>query len=296
MVVIDRPIAEVFEYTTNPKNTPLWVESIGEEICDPNPTQLGGLFKNRSAKGKWSVYSVTKFEKDKLFELNSEDKNYFCRYTYSELSKGETELEYLEWVVNGELEGLMPAEAFDKLKRILESTSDEMLDLVNEKDKVIGQVKKSEANTNPKLIHREIGVILFDENKRVLLQKRSLQKKVFPGYWTISVAGHVISGDTEEQTAHRELLEEMGVDTKLVFLYKALVKFPWETHFDSVFMGKIPTNFNPVLQTEEVAEIKLVSEKELEKMMEAGEKVEEGSLALCKRFWSREFDTDCLEI
>lgn len=169
-------------------------------------------------------------------------------------------------------------------------TNEEVLDLVNEKDEVIGVVKKSEANTNPKLIHREIGVILFDENNRVLLQKRSLQKKVFPGYWTISVAGHVKSGDSEEITAHRELLEEMGIDTKLVFLYKALAKFPRETHFNSIFMGKIPTYFKPVLQTEEVAEIKLVAKEDLEKMMETGEKVEEGSLVVCRRFWKGEFE------
>lgn len=53
-------------------------------------------------------------------------------------------------------------------------TDEEILDLVDENDEVIGKVGKSEANSDLKLIHREIGVLIYDGRKRVLFNKRSL--------------------------------------------------------------------------------------------------------------------------
>lgn len=92
---------------------------------------------------------------------------------------------------------------------------EEILDIVNEKDEVIGTEKKEIANKNPQLIHREVGVIIFDLDNKILLQKRSPKKSTNPGRWTVSSAGHVTSGETYEEAAYRELLEELGFDTKL---------------------------------------------------------------------------------
>lgn len=83
---------------------------------------------------------------------------------------------------------------------------DELLDLVDENDNVVGEVLKSEAHKNPRLIHRVIGGILFDDNNRVLLQKRSYLKGSDPGVWITSWAGHVGKGCSPEDAAHRELL------------------------------------------------------------------------------------------
>ena len=85
---------------------------------------------------------------------------------------------------------------------------DELLDLVNEKDEVIGEVWKSEANSNPKLIHREILVYVFDDQNRMLLQQRSFTKKVYPGQWAETCAGHIGKGEKPKIAAYRELSEE----------------------------------------------------------------------------------------
>ena len=46
---------------------------------------------------------------------------------------------------------------------------------------------------------------------QLLLQKRSESKECFPGYWDISSAGHVSGEDTVEETVHKELYEELGI-------------------------------------------------------------------------------------
>ena len=36
---------------------------------------------------------------------------------------------------------------------------DEILDLVDKNDKIIGEIVRAEANSDPKLFHREVGVL-----------------------------------------------------------------------------------------------------------------------------------------
>lgn len=86
--------------------------------------------------------------------------------------------------------------------------ADELLDLVDENDKIIGEVWKSKANQNPKLIHREVAAIVYNEAGKVLFQKRSKYKKVNPGIWAETVAGHVGKVEKPLVAAHRELVEE----------------------------------------------------------------------------------------
>jgi len=40
-VLINKPIEEVFEFTTNPKNTHLWIPSVDEEISEEYPPKIG---------------------------------------------------------------------------------------------------------------------------------------------------------------------------------------------------------------------------------------------------------------
>jgi len=149
--------------------------------------------------------------------------------------------------------------------------ADELLDLVNEKDEIIGEVWKSEANTNPKVIHREIAIVIYDDAGDVLFQKRSLLKKVNPGIWAETVAGHVGKGENPLIAAHRELSEELGFDTNLYFFEKKLARMPTETHFTYWYTGKFPKGTNIVVQKEEVEETRFMSPEELKSLVDSGE-------------------------
>ena len=54
--------------------------------------------------------------------------------------------------------------------------------------------------------------ILNKKATKMIIQKRLQTKQPYPGKWDISCGGSAVSGETSEQAAHRELLEELGLD------------------------------------------------------------------------------------
>ena len=120
LVTINKPITEVFAFTTNPKNTPLWLPQIVEEVSDSYPPKIKTIYKNKSKDGKWSYYEVVEIEKNKIFTLMSGDKNYFVKYSYTKLGSKKTRLSYFEWVEKGELENPFTQTDLDRLKTIME--------------------------------------------------------------------------------------------------------------------------------------------------------------------------------
>ncbi len=142
----------------------------------------------------------------------------------------------------------------------------EILDVIDENNNVLYQLPKSDVHAK-NLLHREIGVLVVDENNRVLLQQRSFKKKSFPGAWTVTAVGHVPAGMTPEQAAHKELQEELGFDTVLSFI--ELRKYISENHtsLGFLFLGKINSDTKLTIQEEEVEQAKFVSEEELEQML-----------------------------
>jgi isopentenyl-diphosphate delta-isomerase len=97
---------------------------------------------------------------------------------------------------------------------------DELLDLVNEKDEIIGTVWKSQAHKDPKLIHREVGIAIFNTDGYVLLQQRSINKAKNPGMWTVSATGHINMGEDPAQAVIRETREELGLEVEPVYFKK----------------------------------------------------------------------------
>jgi len=99
------------------------------------------------------------------------------------------------------------------------AVSEEWFDVVNAQDQVIGTCRRSEVHRQ-KLLHRAVHVFLFRPNGEMLIHKRSASKEEFPSVWTSSCSGHVSSGDGYPETARRELLEELGIETDLRELQK----------------------------------------------------------------------------
>jgi isopentenyldiphosphate isomerase len=108
-------------------------------------------------------------------------------------------------------------------------------------------VRRGDAHRDPSLIHRSVQVIVFMSGGRVLLQRRAATKDLFPGYLCASASGHVMAGDGYEQTARRELIEELGVDPAIVYLEKALVHSEMETEITALFTARCdgPFAFSP---------------------------------------------------
>jgi isopentenyldiphosphate isomerase len=90
------------------------------------------------------------------------------------------------------------------------SMSEEVFDVVNERDEVIGQAGRSEVHRLG-LRHRAAHVLVFNARGLLFLQKRSQQKDRHPGVWDSSAAGHVDHGESYEACAVRETAEELGL-------------------------------------------------------------------------------------
>jgi isopentenyldiphosphate isomerase len=88
--------------------------------------------------------------------------------------------------------------------------NDEIFDVVNERDEVIGQLPRFQVHRDG-LKHRAIHVLVFNARGETFLQKRSMKKDTFPGAWDSSSSGHLDRGEDYDACAVRELREEIAL-------------------------------------------------------------------------------------
>ena len=109
--------------------------------------------------------------------------------------------------------------------------SEEIFDVVNDSDEVIGQRPRSEVH-RLNLKHRAVHVLVFNSRGDLFLQKRSMNKDCFPGTWDSSASGHLDSGENYDACSIRELREELGLVTpappERLFKIDACAATGWE--------------------------------------------------------------------
>ena len=132
--------------------------------------------------------------------------------------------------------------------------SEEIFDVVNERDEVIGQQTRKEVHRLG-LMHRAVHVLVFNAAGQIFLQKRSMNKDRQPGVWDSSSSGHVDSGEDYDACAIRELREEIGLvikqpprrlfklpastrtDQEHVWVYRCEAEGPFTLHPDEIERG-----------------------------------------------------------
>lgn len=97
--------------------------------------------------------------------------------------------------------------------------SEEIFDVVDEQDCVVGQAPRSVVHAR-KLLHRAVHIFAFNSRGELLLQLRSATKDEFPLCYTSSASGHLGAGESYADAAPRELKEELGVSAPLEWLAK----------------------------------------------------------------------------
>lgn len=123
--------------------------------------------------------------------------------------------------------------------------SDEILDLVNEKDEVIGQKKRSEIYAKHLLGFRVINGFICNSEKKLWIPRRHAQKKLFPLHLDASVGGHVLTGENYEEAFSRETYEELGIKIHNT-PHKKIARLTPHEHKTSAFMWIYIINSNTV--------------------------------------------------
>ena len=147
--------------------------------------------------------------------------------------------------------------------------SDEFFDLIDDATgKIVGRATRRECHGNPKLLHRSVRVAVYHpDGKSLLLQKRSMNKDIFPGRWDMAVGGHVDSGETLEQAVVREMREELGLVTDLPLKKLFQLKVRNEIESENVQLYSTVGAGPFVIQEQELSEIRFFSFDELKKLL-----------------------------
>jgi isopentenyl-diphosphate delta-isomerase len=91
-----------------------------------------------------------------------------------------------------------------------------LLELVDEAGRTIGTAEKLSAHQAPGQLHRAFSVFLFDDEGRLLLQRRALGKYHSPGVWSNTCCGHPYPGEPPFVAAARRTAEELGAPPALL--------------------------------------------------------------------------------
>lgn len=138
-----------------------------------------------------------------------------------------------------------------------------MRDIVNERDEIIGKADKEEIAARG-LICRVAFIMLANSKGELILHQRAATKKAYPLYWSGAAAGHLIAGESYEDGAKRELMEEIGVEVPLEFVDKFYSEVDRE--MVGVFLGFYD---GPVkIEPHEVAQVANFSPEKLEREKE----------------------------
>ncbi|MFF9478814.1 isopentenyl-diphosphate Delta-isomerase [Streptomyces sp. NPDC014733] len=145
-----------------------------------------------------------------------------------------------------------------------------MLELVDEDGATIGTAEKLAAHQAPGQLHRAFSVFLFDEQGRLLLQRRALEKYHSPGVWSNTCCGHPYPGEQPFAAAARRTAEELGLAPSLL-AEAGTVRYNHpdpdsglvEQEYNHLFVGLVRQT--PAPDPAEIGEIAFVTPQELEK-------------------------------
>lgn len=167
---------------------------------------------------------------------------------------------------------------------------EEIFDVVDAEDQVIGRAPRSEVHAK-KLLHRAVHIFVFNSKGQLLIHRRSATKDEYPLCYTSSASGHLSAGETYDECAPREMQEEIGLSAPITFLHKFSAS-P-ETAQEHTVLYKAVTDDPPTFDPQEIESGGYYGLDEIARMME--QNPDEFSPAFCTLFrWYMDHATGTL--
>jgi len=155
--------------------------------------------------------------------------------------------------------------------RVVSSEAEELI-LVDANDTGVGYLTKAACHDGEGVLHRAFSLFLFNEAGDLLLQQRSEDKRLWPGYWSNSCCSHPRRGETMPVATRRRLLDELNIEAVLEFVYR----FSYQARFGDqgsenelchVYLGKTSHPVQP--NEQEISAIRHVSANTLGRELDA---------------------------
>jgi isopentenyl-diphosphate delta-isomerase len=146
--------------------------------------------------------------------------------------------------------------------------AEEYVILVDSNDNPIGIEEKVKCHLPNGKLHRAFTALLFDNEGRLVLTKRSSRKMLWPGDWDGTVASHPRENETFISSAERRMPEEIGIMCKFDYLFKFEYHVPYkdvgsENEICGTLLGVIENSSKFNLVEEEISETKWIDPNEL---------------------------------
>ncbi|MEY2543587.1 MAG: rRNA (adenine1518-N6/adenine1519-N6)-dimethyltransferase [Verrucomicrobiota bacterium] len=121
---------------------------------------------------------------------------------------------------------------------------EESFSVVDGRDHVVGAAPRGQVHAN-NLLHRAVHMLIFNSSGEIFLQLRSRWKDRHPLAWDSSAAGHVNAGEEYDQSAARELREELGISIPLEKVAKLSASERTGYEFICLYRGSYDGEFRP---------------------------------------------------
>jgi len=123
-------------------------------------------------------------------------------------------------------------------------TNNERFPVVDKNDRILRYASRSDVHGN-NLRHRAVHILIFNQAGEVYLQQRARWKDRHPLKWDSSAAGHVNGRESYDETARRELEEELGITVPLEKISKLPASERTDQEFVWVYRGDVSGNLVP---------------------------------------------------
>lgn len=128
--------------------------------------------------------------------------------------------------------------------------SDEIVLIVDKDNSETGSASRHEMRAKG-LVHRATYILVFNGKGELFVQKRTLNKDIYPGFYDVAAGGVVLAGETYDESARREVAEELGIrhaelTPQFTFFYEEGSNRVWGGVYSCIHDGEL------TLQAEEV--------------------------------------------
>lgn len=115
-----------------------------------------------------------------------------------------------------------------------------------------------------------VHIAIINSEGKMLIQRRQSFKSTWPDLWDVSVGGCSRTGETSQEAAHREILEELGLDIDFEGVVPAFT-INWENGFDDIYVLQREVDLRELkLQEEEVQDARWATHDEILDMIRDG--------------------------